>query len=587
MSEPDLLRHLKNLVAVQLVDMESADRFLFHHELTRQAAYSSLLLRERKTLHHTVGAAMERLYADAVEAHAAELAYHFYAAEAWDKAFDYSVRAGNRAQAQYAPRAAAEHFTRAIDAARQRGAEPPLELYRSRGQAHETLGEFDAARNDFQALLDGARRHGDRPSEWQALMDLGFLWAAFDYERTGEYFQQALELARRLDDSATLARNLNRIGNWHLNIEQPEAAHQYHLEALRIFESLDDKQGLAATHDLLGITYLVLCDMHQSDAHYERAMALFRELNDRGGLLSSLLIHAGRGTNYLGNTAVNLPASAAEQIRDAEMALQMALDIDARPAVGMSQMWLGLIHSSVGGYGRALNHLREGLQRAETIEHRHFMAVGHMILGALYVDILALSIARRHLEQALSLARETGSHIWMGTITAFLAGACIGQGDLDTAEAYLGQRLTSDLPMQTMPQRQLWAARAELRLAQNRPDEALRIVERLISAAPNRDRAGEHAIPRLGHLRGRALVALNRFEEAQRVLSEACAVAELCALRPFTWRIQASLASLYRAVGRPGAAADAAAQARAIVEELAATLDDADLRAEFRRSAVN
>lgn len=584
--EAGLLRLIKELIAAQLVVEESADHFAFRHALTRQAIYSDLLGRERKALHGQLAEAMESLYAGMIESHLAELALHFYEAGAWEPAFAYSQRAGERAQALYAPRAAAEHFSRAIEAARQLGLAPPFEMYRARGQMHQTLGDFEAALGDFQAALDEARARGDKQAEWQAFMDLGFVWAAQDYERTGDYFRQALDVARELGEPATLAHSLNRIGNWHLNIEQPEEARRHHLEALHIFETLSDRPGLAATLDLLGITYLVLSDLFQSVAHYERAMALFRELKDRGGLLTSLVIYSGRGPNYLSSTAVALGTPVAEQVQDADAALQIAREIDARPAEAMGLIWLGLILSSTGEYGRALEHLGQGLELAEAIEHRHFMAVGHMILGALYVDILALPVAQGHLEQALKLARETGSHIWMGTISAFLATAYTRQGELSSAEAILRQRLTPDLPMRTMPQRQMWCAQAELALAQNRPDEALRLGEELIATAPNIEGAGEHAIPRLGWLCGKALIALRRYATAEKVLRGALNSAQAPGLRPLQWQIGATLSRLHRAQGKPELADEATAAAGRIVNELAESLPETDLRDGFRDRAA-
>jgi DNA-binding CsgD family transcriptional regulator len=591
-TEEELLRLVKELIAAQLVVEESADQFVFRHALTRQAVYASLLARERRALHRQLLEAMERLYTATAEAHLAELAYHAYESQAWEIALTYSRRAGEKAQALYTPRAALEHFTRALEAARQlalASQTPDLaSLYRARGQMYQTLGELEAARADYEAMLDEARAHADRPAEWQALIDLGFLWAAQDYERTGEYFRRALEAARGLGDPARLGHSLNRIGNWRLNVEQVEAARRCHLEALGLFEALDDKPGLAATLDLLGITSLVLSDLIQSVAYYERAMALFRELNDRGGLLSSLLIYAGRGANYLSSTAVTLRTPVGEQVRDADRALLIAREIDARPAEAMGLIWLGLILSSAGEYGRALEGIRKGLEIAEAIEHRHFMAVGHMILGALYVDLLALPIARGHLEQALTLARETGSHVWMGTISAFLATACTRQGDLSSAEALLRQRLTPDLPMQTMAQRQLWTARAELALAQNDPAEALRLVEQLIAAAPNIETAGEHAIPRLGWLRGEALTALGRMKEAEAVLQAAQSMGHELGLTPMLWRLSVALGKTYLAWGRRDEAASAFASARTIIEDLAAKLAEADtaLRDNFLRSAL-
>src|SRR2546429_3691821 len=106
--EAQLLRLLKELIAAQLVVEESAEQFAFRHALTRQAVYAELLVRERKALHRTIAETFERLYASSVEAHLADLASHFSEAGVWEKALLYGQRAGEQAQALYAPQAASE-----------------------------------------------------------------------------------------------------------------------------------------------------------------------------------------------------------------------------------------------------------------------------------------------------------------------------------------------------------------------------------------------------------------------------------------------------------------------------------------------
>src|SRR5262249_18707392 len=88
----------------------------------------------------------------------------------------------------YTPRGAIQQFTQALDAVRilSRG-DLVARLYRARGQAYDTLGEFEYARGDHEAALRAARAGDDRPGEWQALIDLGLLWASRDYDRTGDY----------------------------------------------------------------------------------------------------------------------------------------------------------------------------------------------------------------------------------------------------------------------------------------------------------------------------------------------------------------------------------------------------------------
>ncbi len=169
------------------------------------------------------------------------------------KAAEYAERAGVRAQSLYAASEAAEHFSVAIEATRHVHASVPGRLYRQRALAHETIGAFDRALADNEASLAAAREAGDQLTECQALLDLGFLWASRDYARTGRLLGDALVLARDLDQPAMLGAALNRVGNWHTNVEQPAQAADSHPEALPIFEGLRDDAGVAQTLDLLAL----------------------------------------------------------------------------------------------------------------------------------------------------------------------------------------------------------------------------------------------------------------------------------------------------------------------------------------------
>src|SRR5438034_11526913 len=106
-----------------------------------------------------------------------DLAYHFYEAGAWSKAAEYGQRAGERALIRYAPRAAIEHLTRALGALSHLDGTPPATVLRARGQAYETIGEFEQARADYEHALSIAQQTQDSIMEWQSLLDIGFLWA--------------------------------------------------------------------------------------------------------------------------------------------------------------------------------------------------------------------------------------------------------------------------------------------------------------------------------------------------------------------------------------------------------------------------
>ncbi|BCX04973.1 MAG: hypothetical protein KatS3mg053_2911 [Candidatus Roseilinea sp.] len=591
-NEMELVTNLRELMDAQLVVEGSADEFAFRHALTREAAYSSLLKRERRELHLAVGEVLEAECAQTLIERDAELSYHFYHAAAWEKALTYACRAGKKAEAVFAPREAIAHFTRAIEAAetlkaaRSEGTFKVFDLHRARGKAYEQVGEFDNAREDFDVALAAAQSSGDLQVEWQTLLDLGFLWASRDYVTAGALFQGALEIAPRLDNPRSAASTMNRVGNWHMNAERPFEAIRYHNEALRLFESLGDKQGIASTLDLLGISHYVAGEYHRSIEFYSRAVALFRELHDHAGLLTALSIGSSRGIAWLGRTVLPTQSRLQDRIRDCDETLRMAISMGARPIETLAQTWLGLNYAMSGEYGPALDHARRGLAIAEEIEHRHFMCTANMVLGILHWDMAAWAPARAHLELGLALARETNSTIWQHFCAAFLTLALIALDDLRTADATLRGEWSDETPMNGVGFRQLWAARAELLIAQGEPKRALDVIERLINTVPNFGMHRSDKIPYLVWLRGEALIALGRAHEAAKAIEAGLSGARECDLPALEWRLGVSLGKALLAEGKRDDAATAFANARRLAETLAGNLDDDALRGGLLKTAT-
>lgn len=583
LDEHALMRAIKELVAEQLVVEESADQFSFRHALTREAVYTLLLMRERKKYHRTIAETMERLYADSLDAHSTDLAYQFYQAEEWDEALKYSERAGRKAQALYAPREAAEQFTHAIESAKRLGAPPSAALWRARGGTNETLGDFENARADFIAALASADAAKDRVEEWFALMELGKLWASRDYAKAGEYYQSALERAREMDDAPKIAHSLNRIGNWHSNLDRPREAIPAHQEALTIFQTLENSEGIAETSDLLGMTNWIGGDLIQSAVHYHQAIHLFRDLNNRHDLVSSLATLALRSATYKTATLC-LPLEKFSQANASrEEALKIAREIESRSGEAYALWCLGGGLGTQGEYARAVAMAQASLAIAEEIQHQQWLTAANGILGMLYLDLLALPQATMHLERALALAHAIGSLHWIRVTSSWLVMALTSQKEFARAESVLGAAIPSDAPMDSVGKRQCWLARAELSLARGDAKRAVAIAEALIASAYSESHAplsaNERIIPHLWKLRGDALAAQSSPEAAS-VLLEAIQAASDQGALPLLWRIHVSFGAL-----NPKANAEHFDTAREIIAELAQKITDATLRDNFSERA--
>jgi eukaryotic-like serine/threonine-protein kinase len=263
-----LIDGLDRAAALELItETQGAGRYSFRHALIREALYDALPAARRRALHREVAEAIRALNADAPPF--AEIAYHYcQSASPADAeiAADYSRRAARAAERQLAYEEAAQHLRNAIEAlALKPGGDEALEaeLMCELGEAQARTGDFAEARKTCLKAIELARRLNrpepfaraavtagrgvsnsgetdhelvrllnealerlgdkDSPLRGQALARLGIelYWA--DRERSVALCQEAVEIARRLDDPHTLI-----VALWgrHLSLRNPDSLEQ-------------------------------------------------------------------------------------------------------------------------------------------------------------------------------------------------------------------------------------------------------------------------------------------------------------------------------------------------------------------------
>ena len=586
--EGHVLTLLKEVMAAQLVVEEGVDLFAFRHALTQQAIYAELLLRERQGLHRSLAQALERLTTASPlrERYLEDLAHHSSEAGIWEQALTYQQEAGAKALSLYAQRAAIAHFTRAEEAAHHLSQTPPSRLSLARGQAYETLGDFEHAHSDYERALDAARAAHDGAMEWQCMMAIGFLWTGHDYERAGVWFRQALQLSEELADATLRARSLNLLGNWLQNTGRIQEALRAHQEALRLFEAQADRQGMAEALEMLGAASFFMGDPAGAVKEFKgRVIELFRSLGDRQRLSFTL---AARALNVAPETiesTFSALLTREECVQDTEEARLLARQTNSPSGQAFVEMVSTNVLSSFGAFGPALAHAHEALHIATSIEHQEWIAASNGALGQLYLLLLEPDRAVVCLETAVAGAQASGSMIWLGYLTPYLALAYIMRRAFPRAEAALETILPRDQEPGNFFERQVARVWGELALAQGEAARALSIAEHLLASAPGNARP--QPIPHLLALKGEALLALKRLEEAAEAFEEAKLGAELRQAPSILWRIHRSLGHVYHLLLREDQAQRAFASARRLIAELATTIDDPSLRERFLHTALD
>ena len=570
LTEAEMLDPIRELLDAQLIVEESADLFSFRHALTRQYIYGSLLARERRRLHADIARELESLYGELRDDQIAELAYHSYAGEDWNRTQRYAHMSGERALDLFAPRAAVEQFDRALEACTRLSVPTPGRLVLRRGDAHALLGNFDAALDDFEQALNAARANGDDQLEWDALLSMGNLWSTRDFVRAGEWLDDALSVAERLQDPVKLAHSRNATGNWEMNRGRPAQAVHHHQRSLDALRLLDDAPGIAHTLDLMAIAHYNCSDIEAGRRCYLEALPLWRRMDDRRGLLHTLsgLALAADFDFECNNMTIS------QHLLWAEEGVSVARELGWHSGTALALICLGLVKRQQGLFGSALIVLEEALALAEEIDHKEWIADAQVAMATVWLDLEEASRAQELLEQALRRAEEIGSAIWAANASMWLARIHAQRGDVTAATAILDSVHSPESPPTTLQARGLWLARAEIALEDGRHQAALEIAGSLAahggSSPHDKLPAGEHRMGlRLGLIQARALAAMGRTDEARDIIEYYVAAGVEQGRYALLWRLYALQAELSRVRGDHGTPNEAIAAAQRIIETIA------------------
>ena len=300
--------------------------YRFEHGLVRDTLFADMDDEQRMRGHRAVGEALEEVYRGAIEAHLPELAHHFLSAATFGdpaKAVDYAERAAQRALDTLAYEQAADLYALALEALAQMAPDLPrrADLLLGLGAAQSHAGR-PAARASYEGAVAAARAigaddvlaraalgfapfaltpgyvdeahvavlvdalerigEGDDPMRVRLLGSLAVaLYWSDSAERRAELASEALQMARRLGDDATLAIAL---GSAQLATCGPDATEQG-LAWLRELFELTERAGetvmsLAARSrhvDLL----LELDDLAGADIAIETLERVARKARDR------------------------------------------------------------------------------------------------------------------------------------------------------------------------------------------------------------------------------------------------------------------------------------------------------------------
>ena len=238
--------------------------YTFKHALTREVAYSTLLIERRRLLHERAGRAVEALYADSLDDHLADLGHHF-------------ERAGNAI-------VAAKYLHRAGILAAAKSAFP------------EAIGHLDTGLELLKTLPESSERTG---TEWDLLTTLTLCLAITSGAgslKWGEALTRMNELCEQSGDDALLFDVV--FGRVYFYSVRNELAKEREMseQAVTIAERSHSGAGLEIAYSCFGYSLWKLGDFSAARKQLERAIAQPRTAHHISGLAPSHFKMLAAGT---------------------------------------------------------------------------------------------------------------------------------------------------------------------------------------------------------------------------------------------------------------------------------------------------
>ncbi len=262
-----------------------------------------------------------------------------------------------------------------------------------------------------------------------------FSYFLCEYDAASQSLQECVTLAQSLDQRREVAFVLNLLGQLAVWRGEQERATEYLLQSLAISRELGDTSGAASALDkLANFTHATFGEYAESKQLAAQSLALSRELG-RLDWVASALDTLGYITFCLGEYD-----EAAIYYRES---LAHFESLDDHYGIAMALGGIGLVLWAMGGDNNvgATANLQKSLLICRTIGHQG-QVVGRLAgLARIANDLGEYEQAQQVASEALPIARELGSPIYLAHLLNCLGESAYAMGDLPTARVYLLEAL--------------------------------------------------------------------------------------------------------------------------------------------------
>jgi predicted ATPase len=479
-SEGDLIEQYVTTAEQSAIWIGEPDRrYVFTHGLLRDAAYTMQMRSRRQELHSLAVKALEKIYADDLKFHYAELAYHAERAELREKTQQYYSLAGKAASASYQNAKGIEYISRALSFTPFSDVAAQFDLLVERVELFRRLGDRIAHLKDLESLERLAHELDD--PQRQAMVEM--LFAHYyvlngDYPAVVQHAERVLDLSRDFRDADIVLKTYQV---WPLALLRMGKAN----DAMRIAQDgrrlaqeygASNKEGYILVS--MGLTAIEQKDPSIAHGYFERALAISRETDDRR-LESRVLDNMGYAVGFILQDYVR----AREYY---EMGYELHRQFGERALQNVALGNLGWVAGMLGDFEAALSYYARALSMAREIGNTYLETNTLINMSAVAGIVNDSDASLEYAQRALELARKTGERSGVAWSFLYIGYAWLLRNELARADEAFRQSMEireelGQPGLLTEPA----AGLIQVLLSKDEPETALRETEKILPYLEN------------------------------------------------------------------------------------------------------
>ncbi len=449
----ELLDIIDDLISRGLIkEKKEAEQELyrFNHVQLKISIYDDMGRSRKRVLHKHVGDAIVDIYKNKLEKHYYNLSSHFYIGKDYPKAYEYSMKAGEKALQSFAIETAIEHYEialKSITKARniERREIKRLDLYNTLGELYYDITDYDKAEEMFREKLGLARDIGDRENEAFALLQVGHIMKDTQmYEEAESHYDEALEIFKEIDAPKGIADANRGLGYIHWRNGEFKDSIDHYEEGIEKANESDSQKILALIYLEMGLVYAHKGDNDTAIEYFKQSV---EPLENKGAYRDLSRAYNNIGDQYMKKeeweTAIEYFDKSVEYANkignktfigwcyfnraeamaksgdpgSAELYVDRAEDVleNLNDKVGLCSIYRvrGIIKGLQEDYDASLGLLFKSLNKLEEMGIPYLIGEDNFEIGVVYERTGDKEKAKKHYEKAESIFEELGAELFL------------------------------------------------------------------------------------------------------------------------------------------------------------------------------